>query len=82
MSFESHRFNLVIQLLFSPLDRSCQKQGSIFKSEMQAFFSAVLVYFAKVLREISVEKYKEFKEADEVYSMRARTKLLASFGSQ
>ena len=39
-------------------------------------FSAVLVYFAKAFGEISVEKYKEFKEVN-FYSMRARTKVLA-----
>jgi len=44
-------------------------------------FSAVLVYFAKIFREISVEKYKEFKGVD-FHSMRARMKVLASFESQ
>ena len=44
-------------------------------------FSAVFVYFSKVFREISLEKYTEFKEFN-FYSMRARSKVLASFESQ
>jgi len=44
-------------------------------------FSADLVYFAKVLREISIEKFNKFKEVNS-YLMRARMKVLASFNSQ
>ena len=74
-SFECHRFNFVIQLLFSPLDRSMPKNKVKYSTVKCKHFSAVLVYFVKVLREISVEKYKEFKEVD-FYLMRAKTKVL------
>jgi len=43
-------------------------------------FSVVLVYFAKNVKEINVEKYKEFKGV-KFYSMKAR-KVLARFESQ
>ena len=49
-SFESHQFNLVIQLLSLPLDRSKVKYSTV----KCKHFSAVLVYFAKVFRESSV----------------------------
>ena len=44
-------------------------------------FLAVLVCFAKIFREISVEKYKEFNGVN-FCLMRARMKVLASFESQ
>ena len=43
--------------------------------------SAVLVYFTKIFRETSVEKYKEFKGVN-FHLMRARTKVLVSFERQ
>ena len=64
MSFESHRFNLVLQLLFSPLDPSLPKNKVKYSTRKSRHISAVLVYFAKIFREISVEKYKEFKEVN------------------
>ena len=51
-SFDSHCFNLVIQLLFWPLNPSKVKHSTVKCNH----FLAVSVYFAKVLREISVEK--------------------------
>ena len=45
---------------------------------MQAFFLAVLLCSAKFFRESRVEKYKKFSGVD-FSSMRARTKVLASF---
>jgi len=81
--FESHRFNLVIKLLFFflPLDQSLPKNKVKYLTVKFKHFSAVLVYFAIVYIEISVQKYKEFKEVN-FYSIRARTKVLASFESQ
>ena len=75
-SFESHRLNLVRELLFSPLDHKVK-----YSTVKCKHFSAVWVYFAKVFREISLEKYQESKEVN-FYSMRARRKMLASFESQ
>jgi len=44
-------------------------------------FLAVLLYFAKIFREICVEKYKEFNRVN-FSSTGARTKVLASIESQ
>ena len=46
-----------------------------------SFFLAVLLCFAKIFRESCVEKYKKFNGLDSS-SMRAMTKVLASFERQ
>ena len=46
-----------------------------------SIFLAVLLCFAEIFRESCVEKYKKFNGVD-FSSMRARTKVLASFESQ
>jgi len=53
----------------------------MFNSEICQHFLAVLLYFAKIFRETSKEKYNEFKGV-KFYLMRARMKVLASFESQ
>jgi len=58
-NFKSHRFDLVI---FATRLEPAKTHGEIFISEMQAFFLAVLPYFAKIFWEICVDKYKEFDE--------------------
>jgi len=79
-SLERQRFNLfVIQLLVVVF--ATRPEPVKYSTVKCKHFSAVLVYLAKVFREISVEKYKEFKEVN-FYSMRARTKVKASSESQ
>jgi len=51
-------------LLFSLLDLSLPKNKVKYSTVKCKDFSAVLIYFAKIFREISVEKYKEFKRVN------------------
>ena len=77
-SFESHQFDLIV---FATRFEPAKRHDEIFVSEMLEHFLVVLLCFAKIFREICVEKYKEFNGGK--FSLtRARTKVLASFESQ
>jgi len=56
----------------------CFRQVEQFNSQMQAFFLAVLLCFAKIFKESCVERYKEFNGLN-FFSTRSRTNVLASF---
>ena len=53
----------------------CFRQVEKFNSQMQAYFLAVLLCFAKIFRESCGEKYKEFNGVN-ISSTRARTNVL------
>ena len=78
-SFESHWFDLVI--FATPPARACHWNKVKYSTVKCKHLMAVLVYFTKVFRETSGEKYNEFKGVN-FFPMRARTKVLASFESQ
>jgi len=67
-------------LIFSPLDPSLPNNKVKYSTVKCKHFPAVLVYFAKIVRETSGDKYNEFKGVNN--PVRARTKVLASFESQ
>ena len=72
-SFESHRFG-VVYIFVGALNKVKYSTGNA------SIFLTVLLWFAKICRKTCVKKYKEFIGVN-FSSMRARTKMLASFES-